>query len=105
MCGCPGVGDSSDEPYELLLEFPKVVGAEPAALAKQVVIGSVARAAGKDSSPVTFDITLPAGTTLFGVDTPKGTVAPGANSKVGDLALRCYRVTLRVGGCSRRQVN
>ncbi len=83
----PGIGDSSDAPYEVQLEFPKVVGADAAALAKQIIIGSCQRVAGKDSSPVTFDVTLPAGTTLFALDTPKGTVAPGATQKVGPHAL------------------
>ena len=88
--GCSGVGDSTEEPYELTLEFPKVFGAEASSLSKQVVLGSVARAAGKDSSPVTYDVTLPAGTTLFAVDAPKGTVAPGATTKARVLVLHHY---------------
>ena len=95
-----GVDDSGEVPYELPLEFPKLtpeecataVAAGPTAgqviVTKQLVLGSVARGAGKEASPVAFEVVIPpAFATLFGVDTAKGSVPPGGSQKVRPACL------------------
>ena len=54
----------------------------------QVIVGCAARAAGKESTPVAYEVTFPAGTTAFVVDAPKGSVPAGGSQKVsvGNLA-------------------
>jgi hypothetical protein len=93
---CVGeVRDGSATPYALSLEFPKLTLEEcntaPAAgptagqvtVTKQVILGSCVRGAGKESSPVAFEVTIPpTQASMFGVDVPKGTVPPGGTQKV-----------------------
>jgi hypothetical protein len=96
---CTGeVLDGSVTPYTLTLEFPKLTVEEcdaapttgPTAgqvvVTKQVVLGSCGRAAGKETSPVTFEVAIPpTQAAMFGVDAPKGTVPPGGSQKVNGL--------------------
>jgi hypothetical protein len=97
-----GVGDGSEVPYELCLEFPKLSPEDCAAapssgpvagmvvITKQITIGSAARVAGKESSAVAFEVVIPpASASLFAVDVAKGSVAPGASQKVRVFVMVC----------------
>ncbi len=103
-----GVSDGFDVPYDLVLEFPKLSPDECAGapttgptaglvvVTKQIILGSIARAAGKESSPVVFDVVIPpASASLFAVDVAKGSVAPGATQKVSCFASSFARFVFR----------
>lgn len=78
-------GDASEEPYVVTLEYAKgalLGGADPTAATKQVIVGCAARAAGKESTPVAYEVTFPAGTTAFVVDAPKGSAPAGGSQKL-----------------------